>query len=231
MSDSTKKEFLNFCESHDVIRFGDFTLKSGRKSSYFFNLGKLQSGAAWAKLGSFFADAIVQSRITYDVLFGPAYKGIPIVFSTAIALFEKHGIDAPVCFNRKEAKDHGEGGVLIGAPLKGRVLLVDDVITAGTAIYESAETIRRQGAALTGVLVALDREEEGSRSRLQASEEIAKELNVRVFSLARRSEFLTKAVQSQLGSLPQGIPGGTSCAVSSKPPPCPSLRSFREVSL
>ncbi|MGH8281322.1 MAG: orotate phosphoribosyltransferase, partial [Gammaproteobacteria bacterium] len=153
-----RQEFLEFALEHGVLRFGEFTLKSGRKSPYFFNAGLFNSGAALAKLGHFYARAVVESGIHFDMLFGPAYKGIPLVSVTAAALAEHHGRDLPWCFNRKEAKDHGEGGLLVGAPLTGRVLVIDDVITAGTAVRESLNIIRQTGAAPAGLIIALDRQ-------------------------------------------------------------------------
>ncbi len=144
-----------------VLKFGEFTLKSGRKSPYFFNAGLFNTGRDLALLGRFYAEALVDSGIEFDLLFGPAYKGIPIATTTAVALAEHHDRDLPYCFNRKEAKTHGEGGNLVGSPLQGRVMLVDDVITAGTAIRESMEIIQAQGAQLAGVLISLDRQERG----------------------------------------------------------------------
>ena len=155
-----QQEFLEFCIECDVLRFGDFTLKSGRHSPYFFNAGLFNTGGRLSKLGRFYAAAIADSKLEYDVVFGPAYKGIPLAATTAIALAEA-GVDKPYCYNRKEAKDHGEGGTIVGAPLAGRALIVDDVITAGTAAREAAAIIGAQGATLAGIVVALDREERG----------------------------------------------------------------------
>jgi orotate phosphoribosyltransferase len=156
-----QRNFIDFALAHEVLRFGEFTLKSGRQSPYFFNLGAVGSGAGLAALGRFYADAITTSGIEADVLMGPAYKGIPIVAASAVQLAEQHGLDLPWCFNRKEAKDHGEGGLIVGAPLTGRVLLLDDVITAGTAIREAAQIIGDAGAELVGIVVAIDRQERG----------------------------------------------------------------------
>ena len=156
-----QRQFLDFALERGVLRFGEFTLKSGRKSPYFFNAGLFNSGAALAALGRFNAQAVVDSGIGFDMLFGPAYKGIPLATVAAAALAEQHGRDLPYCFNRKEAKDHGEGGQLVGAPLKGRVLIVDDVITAGTAVREAVSIIRAAGAAPAGLVIALDRQERG----------------------------------------------------------------------
>jgi orotate phosphoribosyltransferase len=156
-----QRDFIDFALAHEVLRFGEFTLKSGRQSPYFFNLGAIGTGVGLAALGRFYADAITASGMEADVLMGPAYKGIPIVAASAVQLAEQHGLDLPWCFNRKEAKDHGEGGLIVGAPLVGRVLLVDDVITAGTAIREAAQVIEDAGAELVGIVVAIDRQERG----------------------------------------------------------------------
>ena len=156
-----QRDFIEFALEQEVLTFGEFTLKSGRVSPYFFNLAAVDTGAGLAALGRYYADAIVSSGIESDVIMGPAYKGISIAAATAVQLAEQHGIDTPWCFNRKEAKDHGEGGLIVGAPLAGRVLLVDDVITAGTAIRESTELIQSAGAELVGIVVAIDRQERG----------------------------------------------------------------------
>lgn len=172
-------EFIEFCIQCQALQFGEFTLKSGRQSPYFYNSGLFRTGYALAKLGRFYASAIQDAGLQFDVLFGPAYKGIPLVSATAIALAEQFSMDAPYCFNRKVAKDHGEGGSLVGAPLIGDVLLVDDVITAGTTIKASAELIQSQGARLSAVLVSLDRQErsDGQQSAIQALSE-AYDINV-----------------------------------------------------
>ncbi|HKY56816.1 MAG TPA: orotate phosphoribosyltransferase [Aeromicrobium sp.] len=156
-----QRDFIEFALSHEVLKFGEFTLKSGRTSPYFFNLGAVDTGSGLAALGRFYADAIVGSGIEADVLMGPAYKGISIAAASAVQLAEQHGVDMPWCFNRKEVKEHGEGGLIVGAPLAGRVLLVDDVITAGTAIREAADIISDAGAELVGIIVAIDRQERG----------------------------------------------------------------------
>ena len=156
-----QRDFIEFALAHEVLKFGEFTLKSGRTSPYFFNLGAVDTGSGLAALGRFYADAIVGSGLEADVLMGPAYKGIAIAAASAVQLAEQHGVDMPWCFNRKEAKDHGEGGLIVGAPLAGRVLLVDDVITAGTAIREAADIIASAGAELVGIIVAIDRQERG----------------------------------------------------------------------
>jgi orotate phosphoribosyltransferase len=185
-----QEEFLRFALSRGVLRFGEFKLKSGRLSPYFFNAGLFNSGEALARLGRYYAAAIVASGQEYDVLFGPAYKGIPLVAAVAVALAEHHGQDRPWAFNRKEAKDHGEGGNLVGAPLSGRVLIVDDVITAGTAIRESVELIRAQGATPAAVAIALDRQERG-QGALSAVQEVQQSLGLKVLSIAGLSELLT----------------------------------------
>jgi orotate phosphoribosyltransferase len=167
-------QFIELCLARGVLRFGEFKLKSGRVSPYFFNAGLFNTGRAIAELGRFYADALLRSGIAYDMLFGPAYKGIPLVTVTAAAIADQHARDVPWSFNRKEAKDHGEGGSIVGAPLEGRVVIVDDVITAGTAIRESVELIRSSGAQPAGVLIALDRQERGRgvRSAIQEVEEM-----------------------------------------------------------
>jgi orotate phosphoribosyltransferase len=156
-----QKEFIDFAIDCDVLRFGEFTLKSGRISPYFFNTGLFDSGGRLGRLGHFYAKRLLHSGLDFDVLYGPAYKGIPLACAAAIALAEQTGRDAPFAFNRKEAKDHGEGGCLVGAPVKGRVLIVDDVVTAGTSVRESVDIIRAAGAQPCGVLIALDRQEKG----------------------------------------------------------------------
>lgn len=185
-----QRDFLDLALHKQVLRFGEFTLKSGRTSPYFFNAGLIDSGAALARLGRAYAATAVESGLGFDMLFGPAYKGIALAASTAIALAADHGRDLPFAFNRKEAKTHGEGGNLIGAPLKGRVLIVDDVITAGTAIRESLQIIRDQGAQAAGVLIALDRQERGQGS-LSAAQEVTAEFGVPVLAIARLDDLLT----------------------------------------
>src|SRR5574337_556080 len=182
-------EFLDFALRRGVLRFGEFTLKSGRQSPYFFNAGLFNSGAALAALGRFYAQAIVASGLHFDMLFGPAYKGIPLVAVTAAALAEHHGRDLPWCFNRKETKDHGEGGQLIGAPLAGRVLIVDDVITAGTAVREALGLIRTAGASAVGLAIAFDRQERGQGEKSAIAELRATE-RLEVAAIARLEDLM-----------------------------------------
>ncbi|CDM42751.1 orotate phosphoribosyltransferase [Ectopseudomonas oleovorans] len=184
-----QRDFIRFAIERGVLRFGQFTLKSGRTSPYFFNAGLFDSGLALAQLGRFYAAAIVDSGIDFDVLFGPAYKGIPLAATTAVALAEHHQRDLPWCFNRKEAKDHGEGGTLVGAPLKGRVLIVDDVITAGTAIREVMQIIQGQGAQAAGTLIALNRQERG-QSELSAIQEVERDFGMPVVSIVSLEQVL-----------------------------------------
>ncbi len=174
-----QREFIEFALEHDVLRFGSFTLKSGRTSPYFFNAGAVNTGGGLAALGRFYAATIVEDGIDADVMLGPAYKGIPIAAATAVQLAEQHGRDLPWCFNRKEAKDHGEGGLVVGAPLVGRVLVVDDVITAGTAIREVAEIVEAAGAELAAIIVAIDRQERGPGD-VSAVQQVEQDLGVRV---------------------------------------------------
>ncbi len=177
-----QRNFIELALDHDVLRFGEFTLKSGRTSPYFFNAGLFNTGARLAGLGRFYADAIVASGVEFDVLLGPAYKGIPIASATAVQLAALHGLDVPWCFNRKEAKDHGEGGLIVGSPLEGRVLVVDDVITAGTAIREVMEIVQTAGATCAGIVVAVDRQERG-RGDLSAIQEVERDFGVPVLSI------------------------------------------------
>ncbi|MEX4028197.1 orotate phosphoribosyltransferase [Haemophilus influenzae] len=177
-----KRDFIEFALSRNVLKFGEFTLKSGRKSPYFFNAGLFNTGADLARLGEFYAAAIQASAVDFDVVFGPAYKGIPIGTSVSVALFNRYGIDKPLCFNRKEVKDHGEGGNLIGSPLQGKILLVDDVITAGTAIRESMELISANQAELAAVLIALNRKERG-KGELSAIQEVERDYQCQVLSI------------------------------------------------
>ncbi len=187
-----QRDFLDLARDQGVLRFGDFTLKSGRVSPYFFNLGRIASGAALARLGRAYAATAIGSGLAFDMLFGPAYKGIPLAAATAIALADHHRRDLPFAYNRKEAKDHGEGGLLVGAPLAGRVLVVDDVLTAGTAVRESLQLIRAQGAQPAGVLIALDREERG-QGALSAAQEVSAEFAIPVLAIARLTDLLAYA--------------------------------------
>ena len=184
-----QRNFIRFAIERGVLRFGQFTLKSGRISPYFFNAGLFDSGLALAQLGRFYAAAVVDSGIDFDVLFGPAYKGIPLAATTAVALAEHHQRDVPWCFNRKEAKDHGEGGTLVGAPLAGRVLIIDDVITAGTAIREVMQIIQAQGAQAAGVLIALNRQERG-KGELSAIQEVERDYGMPVVSIVSLEQVL-----------------------------------------
>ncbi|EEX35808.1 orotate phosphoribosyltransferase [Vibrio metschnikovii] len=185
-----QREFIEFALEKEVLKFGEFTLKSGRKSPYFFNAGLFNTGRDLARLGRFYAAALVDAGIKFDVLFGPAYKGIPIATTTAVALADHHEIDTPYCFNRKEAKDHGEGGNLVGSQLAGRIMLVDDVITAGTAIRESMEIIQANGAQLAGVLVAIDRQEKG-QGELSAIQEVERDFDCQIISIVSLGDLVT----------------------------------------
>lgn len=179
-----QREFIDLAVQREVLRFGQFTLKSGRTSPYFFNAGLFNTGAALARLGRYYAAAISKSGLEFDVLFGPAYKGIPLAAACAVALWEHHGRDVAYSFNRKEAKVHGEGGNIVGAPLAGRVLIIDDVMTAGTAVRESVQLIESAGAQLAGVVIALDRQERG-QAELSAVQEVERQYNVPVESIVR----------------------------------------------
>ncbi|MBB1278764.1 orotate phosphoribosyltransferase [Pseudoalteromonas sp. SR43-3] len=185
-----QKEFIEFALEKQVLKFGEFTLKSGRTSPYFFNAGLFNTGRDLARLGRFYASALEDSVIEYDVLFGPAYKGIPIATTTAVALADHHDKDVPYCFNRKEKKAHGEGGTLVGSELNGKIMLVDDVITAGTAIRESMEIIAQNGADLSGVLIALDRQEKG-KAELSAIQEVERDFNTKVISIVKLADLIS----------------------------------------
>ncbi|MCG8672670.1 MAG: orotate phosphoribosyltransferase [Pseudomonadales bacterium] len=196
---SYQKEFIQFALQQEVLRFGEFTLKSGRTSPYFFNAGLFQTGGALAQLGRFYAQTIADDGTPFDVLFGPAYKGIPIASAAAIALADHHNQDVPWCFNRKEAKGHGEGGTLVGAALEGkRVLIIDDVITAGTAIREVMQILENVGATPAGVVVALDRQERGKGEK-SAIQEVEEEFSIPVMSvinLAQLIDYIEEVAQS-----------------------------------
>lgn len=184
-----KKEFLELSLELDVLRFGDFTLKSGRQSPYFFNAGLFNTGYAAAKLGRFYSAAIAEAEIEFDMLFGPAYKGIPLVALTASSLAEHRDIDVPYAYNRKEAKGHGEGGSIVGAPLAGKVLIVDDVITAGTAVREACQIISTAGATVAGLVISLDRQEIGRDSR-SAVQELEQTLRIPVISIVKLEDLV-----------------------------------------
>lgn len=185
-----QREFIEFAIEKNVLRFGEFTLKSGRVSPYFFNAGMFKTGGDLARLGRFYAATLMDAKIDFDLVFGPAYKGIPIATTTTVALFDQYNIDVPYCFNRKEAKTHGEGGSLVGAPLVGNIMLVDDVITAGTAIRESMQIIAAQGAQLSGVLIALDRQEKG-QSELSAIQEVERDFETQVAAIVTLGDVVT----------------------------------------
>lgn len=186
---SYQSEFIDLARAHSVLKFGEFTLKSGRVSPYFFNAGAFCSGGALATLGRCYAQSIVASGIEFDVLLGPAYKGIPLATATSVALAEHHGIDIPFAYNRKEAKNHGEGGILVGAPLEGKILVIDDVITAGTAVREVIAMIEDNGAQLAGVAIGLDRQERGA-GQLSAIQEIEQTYGVPVLSIIKMENII-----------------------------------------
>ena len=185
-----QKAFIEFALSREVLRFGEFTLKSGRVSPYFFNAGLFNSGTALARLGRYYAEAIVGSGLVFDVLFGPAYKGIPLATTTCVALADHHARDVPYSFNRKEAKAHGEGGQIVGSPLQGRILIIDDVITAGTAIRESMQLIENAGATPAGVVIALDRQEKG-QGELSAIQEVEQQYGIPVLSIVKLEDLIS----------------------------------------
>ncbi|HHZ88450.1 MAG TPA: orotate phosphoribosyltransferase [Chromatiaceae bacterium] len=182
MTHRYKQEFIQFALDLEVLRFGEFTLKSGRISPYFFNSGLFNSGASLARLGRFYATAILDAGLEFDMLYGPAYKGIPLAAATAIALADQHQRDVPYAFNRKEAKDHGEGGSIVGAPLQGKVLIIDDVISAGTSVRESVELITQAGATPSAVSIALDRQERGTGAQ-SAVQEVAQQFSMPVANI------------------------------------------------
>lgn len=186
-----KKQFIEFCIQNKVIQFGKFTLKSRRTSPYFFNTGLFNSGQTIFQLGKFYATAIKNAKIDFDILFGPAYKGIPLVTTTAIALSEKYNINKNFCFNRKTIKDHGEGGNLIGAPLKGKILVVDDVITAGTIISKITKTLHNNSGILHGLCIALNRQEKGNEGKLSAIQEIKQKYNIKMISIITLQDIIT----------------------------------------
>ncbi len=192
-----QREFLDFAIDVGVLRFGEFTLKSGRVSPYFFNSGLFNTGASLARLGRYYARAVMDSGIAFDMIYGPAYKGIPLAAALAIALADHHDRDLPYAFNRKEAKDHGEGGVIVGAPLAGRVLIIDDVISAGTSVRESVDIIQASGATPAGVVIALDRQERG-QGETSAIQEVERDYGLKVASIVQLNnlvEYLGKSTE------------------------------------
>lgn len=184
-----QRDFIEFAIEQNVLRFGEFTLKSGRVSPYFFNAGLFNSGQALAKLGRFYAASLMEANVPFDVLFGPAYKGIPLATTTSVALYDHHDVDTPYVFNRKEAKAHGEGGSLVGAPLEGNIMIIDDVITAGTAIREVMAIIQEANATPAGVLIALDRQERG-QGELSAIQEVERDFNMPVISIVSLNDIM-----------------------------------------
>jgi orotate phosphoribosyltransferase len=191
-----QREFLDFALDVEVLRFGEFTLKSGRVSPYFFNAGLFNTGASLARLGRYYAQAIVDSGIEFDVLYGPAYKGIPLAAVTAAALYDQHGRDIPYAFNRKEAKDHGEGGVIVGHALEGRIMIIDDVISAGTSVRESVEIIKHEQATPAGVVIALDRQERGKGER-SAIQEVESDYGLPVSAIVRLEQLIEYLQQKE----------------------------------
>lgn len=188
--DNYKTQFIDNALDSGALKFGQFRLKSGRLSPHFFNAGEFYQGKALAALGQCYAAAIVESGIEFDVLFGPAYKGITLAAATSIALAEQHGLDVPYCFNRKEAKSHGEGGTIVGAPLEGRVLIIDDVITAGTAIREVMAMVEQAGAKAAGVVIGVDRKERGN-GQSSAIQEVEQQFEIPVVSIIDIDDILT----------------------------------------
>ena len=184
-----QKQFIEFALENDVLKFGSFTLKSGRQSPYFFNTGLFNTGAKLARLGDYYAQAIINSGIEFDMIYGPAYKGIPLAAATSIALAVNHDRDVPFCSNRKEVKDHGEGGMILGAPLAGKVLIIDDVISAGTSVNESIEVFNNMGADLAGVIISLNRQERG-KGKLSAIQEIEQQHQISVESIVSLTDLI-----------------------------------------
>ena len=184
-----QRHFIEFLLKHKALSFGEFALKSGRISPYFFNLGTFNTGGSLTQLGDFYATTLLQSNLPFDVLYGPAYKGIPLVSTTAIALYDKHQKDTRYCFNRKEVKDHGDGGSLVGSPLEGRVVMLDDVITAGTTVRETLALMENLNANLTGIVIAFDRQERG-QGELSAVQETAQQHSVPVQSIITLQDLM-----------------------------------------
>jgi orotate phosphoribosyltransferase len=199
-----RSKFLEFVIDNEILKFGQFTLKSGRTSPYFFNAGLFNTGEKLSFLARCYAKAIASSGLTFEVLFGPAYKGIPLVSATAMALASEHGINKPYCFNRKEAKDHGEGGTVVGAKLFGNALIIDDVITAGTAIREAADIIAANGAKLCGIAVAMDRQEKGT-GELSAIQEIEQNYQIKIISIITLKNIIDYLIESNNESLQQHL--------------------------
>jgi orotate phosphoribosyltransferase len=199
-----RSKFLEFVIDNEILKFGQFTLKSGRTSPYFFNAGLFNTGEKLSFLARCYAKAIASSGLTFEVLFGPAYKGIPLVSATAMALASEHGINKPYCFNRKEAKDHGEGGTVVGAKLSGNALIIDDVITAGTAIREAADIIAANGAKLCGIAVAMDRQEKGT-GELSAIQEIEQNYQIKIVSIITLKNIIDYLIESNNESLQQHL--------------------------
>lgn len=193
----TAQEFLQLAVDKQVLKFGEFTLKSGRVSPYFFNAGLFDDGASLAQLGRFYAQTIVDSGVEFDMLYGPAYKGIPLATAISVAFYDLFEMNVPVCFNRKEAKGHGEGGQLIGAPLKGNVLIVDDVVSAGTSVRESIEMIKQNDAITCGVAVALDRQERGE-GMSSAMQELQREFDLETICIANLESLLEFLAEDEL---------------------------------
>jgi len=191
-----QRNFIEFLLKHKALSFGEFTLKSGRISPYFFNLGMFNSGASLAQLGEFYATTLLQSNLPHDVLYGPAYKGIPLVSATAIALANHHQKDTPYCFNRKEAKDHGEGKLIVGAALEGKVVMVDDVISAGTTVRETISLLENMNANLTGIVIAFDRQERGEGEQ-SAVQETAQKYNVPVQSIITLQDVIAYMAEQE----------------------------------
>jgi orotate phosphoribosyltransferase len=199
-----RSKFLEYVIDNEILKFGQFTLKSGRISPYFFNAGLFNTGEKLSFLARCYAKAIASSGLTFEVLFGPAYKGIPIVSATAMALASEHEINKPYCFNRKEAKDHGEGGTVVGAKLSGNALIIDDVITAGTAIREAADIIAANGAKLCGIAVAMDRQEKGT-GELSAIQEIEQNYQIKIISIITLKNIIDYLIESYNESLQQHL--------------------------
>jgi len=199
-----RSKFLEYVIDNEILKFGQFTLKSGRISPYFFNTGLFNTGEKLSFLARCYAKAIASSGLTFEVLFGPAYKGIPLVSATAMALASEHEINKPYCFNRKEAKDHGEGGTVVGAKLSGNALIIDDVITAGTAIREAADIIAANGAKLCGIAVAMDRQEKGT-GELSAIQEIEQNYQIKIISIITLKNIIDYLIESNNESLQQHL--------------------------